>query len=83
MILIDIRISVKVFIDIFFALYHKLFMQKLQNLQMLQLADDSFISVRTVHERAILNFKIHQHSERVSDYLMKLNFFISIILDLE
>ena len=50
---------------------------------MLQLADDSFILIEAVHEKAILDFRTHQHSERVSDYLTKLNSFVSIILSLE
>ena len=83
MTLINTEISVKVFIDIFFVYHYKLFTQKLQNSQMLQLIDDSFISVRVIHERAILNLRTYQHSEKVSDYLTKLNSSVSIILDLK
>ena len=83
MILINTEISVKVFIDIFFVYHYKLFTQKLQNSQMLQLADDSFISAEIIYKRAILDFRTHQHSKKNSNYLTKLNFFISIIFSLE
>ncbi len=83
MALVDTGASAKVFIDTSFAHHHKLFTQKLQNPRMLQLADGSSTSAGAVHERAILDLRTHQHSERASGYLTKLNPSVPIILGLE
>ena len=83
MALVDTGASAQIFIDISFAHSQRLFTQKLQKPRTLQLADGSPAPSGAVYEKAILDFKLHQHTERASGFLTKLNPAVPIILGLE
>ena len=83
MALVDTGASAHIFIDISFAHSQNLFTQKLQNPRTLQLADGSPAPAGAVYEKAILDFKLLQHTERASGFLTKLNPAVPIILGLE
>jgi hypothetical protein len=80
--LVDTGASAQIFIDISFAHSQRLFTQKLQKPRALQLADGS-PAPSGVHEKAILDFKLLEHTERASGFLTKLNPAVPIILGLE
>ena len=83
MALVDTGASAQLFIDISFAHSHGLLTQKLQQPRKLQLADGSPAPSGAVYEKAILDFKLHQHTERASGFLTKLSPAVPIILGLE
>ena len=83
MALVDTGASAQIFIDVSFAHSQRLFTQKLQKPRALQLADGSPAPSGAVYEKAILDFKLHEHTERASGFLTKLNPAVPIILGLE
>jgi hypothetical protein len=83
MALVDTGASAQLFIDISFAHSHELLTQKLQKPRKLQLTEGSPTPSGTVYEKTILNFKLHQHIERASGFITKLNPAVPIILGLE